>query len=221
MGAKAEKASKVLTLEELDQAFLNILVDQCEWATDEARQCTAAIFTLTSRYINQPEFETLQQFYELYFGSGGAMDAKKNAINAEVDDLVAQLQAQQERGEELILPAEDETKKKDRLSLSAVQKKLETLITFDGGIRNQILPALASMQSEDAVRQRVEHISFGWRTLIEASQSQVSNNADWTTIARTIAAKMSSILESTIYYEKVLGEIPPEGLSEQSVFLEF
>lgn len=214
-----EKALKVLTKEELDRTFLKILVEQCESATEEARQCTASIFSLTSNYVSQPEFETLSQFYELYFG-GQDVDQKKDAINDEVDDLVAMLQAQMERGEALDGGEEDEKKKLERLSLSAIQKKLESLITLDGGIRNQILPALASMQCEDAIRQRVQHLTFGWQKIIEAGYCE-SETKDWTGIAREIAAKTSSIDETKDFYEKVLGEPAPEGGAECSTFIEF
>jgi len=218
MGAKA---LKVLTIEELDQTFLSILTDQCEWATEEARQCTASIFTLTSHYISQPEFDTLQQFYDLYFVSSADMDQKKNAINEEVDSLVDSLQAAQERGEDLTVGTEDEAKKKERLSLSAVQKKLETLIKFDGGIRDQILPALASMQCEDAVRQRVDHLRNGWRVLVDADHSAMASTPDWDAIAHGIAKTLTSVAETKAFYEKVLGEPAPEGIADQSVFIEF
>lgn len=216
MGANA---LKVLTPEELDRTFLKVLVEQCESAVEEARQCTASIFSLTSNYVSQPEFETLQQFYDLYFG-GQNVDQKKDEINDEVDDLVSMLQAQMERGEELDVGEEDEKKKQERLSLSAIQKKLESLITLDGGIRNQILPALASMQCEDAIRQRVEHLTFGWQKIIEASFGG-NEPKDWTEIAREIAVKTSSVEETKDFYEKVLGEAAPEGSVERSTFIEF
>ncbi|MBC7531819.1 MAG: hypothetical protein H7318_09590 [Oligoflexus sp.] len=216
MGANA---LKVLTPEELDRTFLKVLVEQCESAAEEARQCTASIFSLTSNYVSQPEFETLQQFYDLYFG-GQNVDQKKNAINDEVDDLVVMLQAQMERGEELDAGEEDMKKKQERLSLSAIQKKLESLITLDGGIRNQILPALASMQCEDAIRQRVEHLIFGWQKIIEAGCGG-NGPKDWTEIAREIAVKTSSVEETKDFYEKVLGEAAPEGSVERSTFIEF
>lgn len=213
MGAKV---LKTLSQEELDQAFLAILIEQCAAAMNEAAACTTSIFSLTSNYIDQPEFDTLQQFYDLYFKSGGDVDMKKDAVNHEVGDLVAELQAQQERGEELTAPEEDETRKKERLSLAAIQKKLESLITLDGGIRDQILPALASMQCEDAVRQRVEHIVSGWTSIIQAKAS-----VDWEKLMRELATKMSSVEESTDYYRIVLNEAAPEGLASRSVFIEF
>jgi hypothetical protein len=214
MGAKA---LKILTRDDLDRTFLKILIGQCESATEEARQCTASIFQLTSNYVAQPEFETLQQFYDLYFGSHD-VDQKKNAVNDDVDDLVAMLQEQMERGEELSVGEEDEAKKEARLSLAAIQKKLETLITLDSGIRDQILPALATMQCGDAVRQRVEHLTFGWEKMIAASGDKAT---DWMALAREIAAKTSSVEETNDFYKIVLQEKAPEGQADRGVFLEF
>jgi hypothetical protein len=211
------KASSVMTRDDLDRTFLQILMDQCASATEEARQCTASIFQLTSNYVAQPEFETLQQFYDLYFGSHD-VDQKKNAVNDDVDDLVAMLQDQMERGEELSVGEEDQAKKEARLSLAAIQKKLETLITLDSGIRDQILPALATMQCEDAVRQRVEHLTFGWEKLITAAQT---SGSDWAELAREIAAKTSSVEETNDFYQIVLKEKAPEGQADRGVFLEF
>lgn len=214
MGAKA---LKVLTREDLDRTFLKILIGQCESATEEARQCTASIFQLTSNYVAQPEFETLQQFYDLYFGSK-EVDQRKDAVNDDVDDLVAMLQEQMERGEELSVGEEDAAKKEARLSLAAIQKKLESLITLDSGIRDQILPALATMQCEDAVRQRVEHLTYGWELLVAAAGEK---NPDWMALARDIAAKTSSVEETKDFYQIVLKEEAPAGSTDRGVFLEF
>jgi hypothetical protein len=213
MGAKA---LKTLSPSELDQTFLSILVDQCSAAREEAALCTASIFTLTSRYIDKPEFETLQQFYDLYFKPDGEIDGKKNAVNEEVDDLIAQLEAQMERGEELSAPVEDEEKKAQRLSLAAVQKRLESLITLDGGIREQILPALTSMQCEDAVRQRVDHVIACWRGLLAKDPS-----ADLEPTMREMAKLMSSVEEAADFYHILFAEEAPAGIAERSIFIEF
>ncbi|RZA16990.1 MAG: hypothetical protein EOP10_23575 [Proteobacteria bacterium] len=213
MGAKA---LKTLSQNELDQTFLSILVEQCSAARDEAAACTASIFTLTANYIDKPEFETLQQFYDLYFKSGGEIDDKKNSINEEVDDIIAQLEAQMERGEELSAPDEDADRKAQRLSLAAIQKRLESLITLDGGIRDQILPALASMQLEDAVRQRVDHIIGCWTRLIGHDSP---DNVD--ALMRELAKLMASVEEANVFYRILFNEEAPAGLNERSVFLEF
>lgn len=213
MGAKA---LQTLSQEELDQTFLAILIEQCSAATSEAAACTASIFHLTANYIDQPEFDTLQQFYDLYFKAGSDVDQKKNQVNEEVDDLFDQLQAQHARGEELTAPEEDEERKRQRLSLAAIQKKLESLITLDGGIRDQILPALTSMQCEDAVRQRVEHLTAGWTKILEGSKT-----IDWEQTLRDFASTMSSVEESKDYYRILFNEEAPEGLASRSVFIEF
>ena len=218
MGAKVLQ-EKTFTTVDFDQTFLAIFKGQCLSASEEARNCTGSIFTLTSKYLNQSEFEVLQQFYDLYFVPSEEVEKKKDAINQEVDDLFSMLQGQMSRGEELSVPDEDEAKKQARLSLSAIQKKLESLITLDGGIRDQVLPALSSMQCEDAVKQRVDHLVFGWSAIITAGNTQITT--DWEAIAREIAKKTSSVEESEDYYKTVLGEKAPEGSADRSVFIEF
>ncbi len=218
MGAKALEPITI-TKAELDQTFLAILTAQCQRATEEAGHCTGSIFNLTSKYLNQPEFEVLQQFYDLYFVASGEMESKKQAINDDVDDLVSMLQEQLARGEELSAPEENEARKQERLSLSAIQKKLEGLITLDSGIRDQVLPALASMQFEDAVRQRIDHLVFGWDLVVHMLTAQ--GQVDWQDIAREIGKKTSSVEEANDFYRDVLNEEAPAGSEARSTFIEF
>lgn len=204
-----------LEREAFDKVFLQILEKQVEAALIEASSCTQSILELSAQYLDQPAFETLQKFHDLYFSRDN--EAQKAALNAEVDDMVSQLQAQLEAGQDLAI-LEDEEKKQRRLSLSAVQKKLESLITLDGGIREQVLPALASMQCEDAIRQRVVHVVGAWASfmmLLSGKRTDAKN------VMREIGKTLTSVDETGDYYRIVLGEEPPAGLDSRSTFLEF
>lgn len=204
-----------LEREAFDKVFLQILDSQVSAALKEAASCTQAVLELSAQYLDQPAFETLQQFHDLYFSKTN--DEQKAALNDEVSDMVSQLQAQLEAGEDLTI-LEDEDKKQRRLSLSAVQKKLESLITLDGGIRDQVLPALASMQCEDEIRQRVNHIVGAW----EAFMSLLSGKrTDAGAVMREVAGTLTSVDETKEFYRIVLGEDPPAGLDSRSTFLEF
>ncbi|MCX6127554.1 MAG: hypothetical protein NTX25_00650 [Proteobacteria bacterium] len=207
---------------ELDQIFLEIFEALGQSALDGASSCTSAVFDLSSSYIEKPAVDSLRKFHELYFAKGDIAD-KKDLVNSEVDDMFEYLQNKLAAGENIDEGAdylEQEESKQRRLSMSGVQKQIEGLITLDSGIREKILPALASMQFEDAIRQRLSHVVEAWRLVANALQQNLSPAA-WSDLARQIANKLSSVEETQSFYELVLNEKAPEGNKERSIFIEF
>lgn len=212
--------SKEITLEELDTIILEIIEELSKKAIKGASECTDAVFRLSANYIDRPAFEALKKFYDLYFGEAHIED-DKNTINQDVDDLVEQIQSKIEDGESLDSVSEDESTKRKRLGLAAVQKQLEGLITLNAGIKTQVLPALSSMQFEDAVSQRVAHLVEGWQLIQKALFYADQSTEDIDTICKDLAKICSSVEETKDFYNLVLGEEPPEGEDNRSVFLEF
>ncbi len=218
----AEKLQPFVRKEELDIIYLRIFEALSYSALAGAAACTGAIFELSSNYMDKPAFDSLRKFYDLYFAQGD-IDKKKDEVNAAVDDIVAQLQEKMASGEELDSSMdlhEDEELKKQRLSLSGVQKQLEGLIVLDAGIKDQILPALASMQFEDAIRQRLSHVVQAWWKMGEVLHKE-ANPSELESVARDLAKMLSSVEETRSFYELVLNEKPPEGQDQRSVFIEF
>jgi hypothetical protein len=222
MAIPAEKAAIPIPREGVDPIFLKIFEELGHAAIAGASACTTSIFALSASYMEKPAFETLRKFYDLYFAQG-ELQKQKDEVNAAVDDMVALLQEKMAAGEDIDINTEvheDETVKRHRLSLSGVQKQLEGLIVLDAGIKEQILPALSSMQFEDAVRQRLQHVIAAWWKIGESinkdlSPEQVSG------IAKEISSMLSSVEETRSFYEIVLNEKAPEGHFERSVFIEF
>ena len=201
-------------VEQLDTLWLNIVTELLHKAVAEATTCTETIFNMASLYLRREAFEALAKFYELYFDHNH--DSKKNAVNAEVDVIfaaaVANIEQHGDHGAIEVDIREDQQAKRVRLAMAALQKQLEGLIVLDVGIRDEIIPALSSMQFEDALRQRLEHLATGWKLLIDR-QSQIALEGSAVAVARELATVMSSVEETEIYFRHVLGEEVPVGVS--------
>ncbi|MGE0173473.1 MAG: hypothetical protein AB7T49_11820 [Oligoflexales bacterium] len=199
-----------------DDAFLAIFTDLCEQSVANVADCTRQVFELSASFVSKDASKVLKQFYELYFATG-KVQAQKEKVNKDVDDLIDQIQAKMAAGQEITSEnvVEDEAKKTERLGLSGLQKQLEGLITLDEGIKERIMPALSSMQFEDAARQRIEHLTYMWDLAVNAS-----NAIDTEILKETIAEILSSAAETKIYYEIVLKREPPKVIEENVWFFD-
>jgi hypothetical protein len=220
--SSAQKMSRLMAKEELDVIFLRIFESLSLSALAGAAACTGAIFELSANYMDKPAFDSLRKFYDLYFSSAD-IDKRKDEVNANVDDIVTTLQARVAAGENIDTATDvddNEELRRQRLSLSAVQKQLEGLIVLDSGIKEQVLPALASMQFEDAIRQRLSHVVHAWWKVGDVLHKDLDSN-QLEDVARDLATVLSSVEETKTFYELVLNEKPPEGQDQRSIFIEF
>ncbi|SMF25119.1 hypothetical protein SAMN06296036_10839 [Pseudobacteriovorax antillogorgiicola] len=219
MSSEATKLDeKSYSLKEFDEIFFLILNDLGVNAIKGAADCTDAIFRLSSNYVDRPAFEALKKFYDLYFSSGD-VEISKDSVNQEVNELFEKIQKKISEGGNTDDIEENEDQKKQRLGLAGVQKQLEGLITLNAGIKRQIIPALTSMQFEDAVSQRMDHLLRGWKMINVFLHNTALLDAE--PLARELANTCSSVEETQAYYKTVLGEEAPEGQGERSIFLEF
>ncbi len=214
----------VNNLEQLDHRYLAVLKELVTDAIQGASQCTESIFKLSSAYVQRDAFDTLKKFYDLYFSKSVGLEQKKQEINDNVDTLfeaaVAGLAEGLDIEKEGVL-TEDEATKQERLATAALQKELEGLIVLDQGIRGEILPALSSMQFEDATRQRMDHVVKGWEQLIPlaftSQGGEVPQEAPREILdaaMRTLAKVTSSIKETEDFYNLVLQEPVPDEVKQ-------
>ncbi len=192
--SSAQKLSPSIAKEEMDVIFLRIFESLAQSALAGAAMCTGAIFELSANYMDKPAFDSLRKFYDLYFSSSD-IDKKKDEVNANVDDIVSTLQARMEAGESIDNVKgldENEEIRRQRLSMSAVQKQLEGLIVLDSGIKDQVLPALASMQFEDAIRQRLAHVVQAWWRIGDILHKGLKSE-QLEEVARELAKLLSSV----------------------------
>jgi hypothetical protein len=196
----------------MDQTVVAILSELGIAAVNRAAHSTAAIFQVSSNYVTKPAYEALLSFYELYFSKHDPLDQQKVDVNAEVDALFeAAVRAMNQGNIDAV--TEDESKKQERLALAALQKRLEGLIVLDQGIKQEILPAIASMQFEDAVRQRLSHITTMWSKTF-AQLATTPGDVSATELATEMGQLTSSVAESRSFYRLVLGREAPDSIDQ-------
>lgn len=186
-------------MEEKDRVFQAVLGDFVKLIAATAESFTVEVMSLSTDKITKRDMTTLQKFHDLYFDQSSS----SKEVNHEVDNLLEQAMAAQESGDKIELQVDAAAEEK-RLGLSAVQKEIETLISVEDGFREKVAPILASMQFEDAVRQRLEHIQKGWGEIF--SKNFVEDQID----IELLKGMLSSVEETEDFYTLVLNEKPPE-----------
>jgi hypothetical protein len=212
VGTSRGRSTPSDVLESMDQTVVAILSELGIAAVNRAAHSTAAIFQVSSNYVTKPAYEALLSFYELYFSKHDPLDQQKVDVNAEVDALFeAAVRAMNQGNIDAV--TEDESKRQERLALAALQKRLEGLIVLDQGIKQEILPAIASMQFEDAVRQRLSHVTTMWSKTF-AQLATTPGDVSATELATEMGQLTSSVAESRSFYRLVLGREAPDSIDQ-------
>lgn len=200
------------SVDAIDAAFLKVFDALAKDALTSVAKSSDEILSLSKNFLNQDVSEILEKFHDLYFGDSDK--SEQTEINSQVDDIFDQVKSQVDSNEKISISIEEsEEQTKKRLYLSGVQKQLEGLITLDSGIKEKIMPTIQNMQFEDAVRQRITHITDGWNLI-----RQTASPADLEEAKRKIADLCCSKHETESYYGKVLGEPAPETTEESVLF---
>ena len=203
------------TQKNIDMIFLSVFEGLVQECLKNAQKSAENIIQITSKYLSTESFSVLKSFYDLYF-SHETHGEKIDAMNKSVDDLFDQAQSIMKSGQELSAESLDDTEDTEtkRLGLSGLQKRLESLISLEQGLREKLFPVLSSMQFEDATRQRMAHILYGLTLIVK--------NDSFEDISSSIEKKLSSLEETESYYRLVRKEKPPEGGQKlKSMMLEF
>ena len=207
-------SSTAEALESIDHLYVGFLRQFFDQALANASSATEMVFKVSSNFLSEPATDLLREFQSLYFSSG-ALEKKKENVNRNVDDLFEQASQQLNNNVKEIVLKENEIEEQDRLQLSQLQKRVEALILIDSNMRNNILPAMASMQFEDAIRQRIDHIVSGWSLMVTALANE---EPDTEGLKDRLADLASSVAESTPLYEIVLKREPPtEGAASNNM----
>ncbi len=205
----------------LDSVFYSIIEDLVGDATKNAAKSAENILAVTSKYLSIESYSTLKEFCNLYLAASRQIDDAKDSINKQVDDLFEQAQGVLASGETLTGDSlkEADGQEVERLGLSGLQKKLESIVNLEEGLKEKLFPILSSMQFEDFTRHRLTHILFGYNRIINWVQNPETTSLSH--ISQEIATELSSVSETEIYYNLVMKAPPPGGLKEKSILLEF
>lgn len=203
-------------VKEIDSIFFNIIDDFSGKIMTQARNSTEYILEVSNKFLDENAQNALQDFHNLYFGDSNQLQNTSQQINAEVDAMLDNLQGMMKEGKEISDHAisESEGEKLNRLSLAGLQKRLETIITMDEGIKEKLIPVLHSMQFEDFLNQRLQHIRKMWGKVLE-HQKQNDGKLEIEQLKDEIKHFPSSVPETEDFYRIVMKSFPPEGLREK------
>ena len=195
----------------IDDAFLSIMRDWAEMTSVAAAGAVEMILRNSGEYLSSEQQKAVSDFHDLYF-SDADVAASKEAMNREVDDIFDAVQADMAGGgaaADLRAVKENDEAKRTRLSLSGVQKQLETIIQLETGLKEKLVPVLTSMQFEDAIKQRLQHMVEAWNFSLT---SPPKSEAEVTTMAESIAKTLSSAVERQAFYPNVLKRPAPKDI---------
>ncbi len=191
-----------------DEVFAQIVQEMLNLVISTASSCSQEVLRISASYLDRSAQKTVEDFHKLYFSKSKSIIANKEAMNRDVDSLFDQAKEAIAKGGDYDLKSSKEAEE-IRLGLSAVQKELEALITMENGIKEQLAPVLSCMQFEDALRQRLEHIAFGWKEIF-------AKKCDEKTIdIEAIKNILSSVSETEAFYRRALKEEPPKDMGEK------
>ena len=203
---------------EMDDALLGIVGEICNGAVDSAGKAVESILDVSSKFIDGHARRALKDFRNIYF-ENYEIRRETEKINSGVDSMIEDLQSKLEAGDDLsglslAEDSENDELARNRMALSALQKRLEQIISLDDAIKQKLLPVLSSMQFEDMIRQRLNHVVAMWGIAIIAMHQNESQ--DYTATAEEMAQCLTSKGERDLYYQRMLGIDPPESIADQS-----
>jgi hypothetical protein len=203
------------SVNELDEIFKFIVTDFSDLIIESAGEAVNNILNLSSSFIDKKAQQALKDFRGLYFFNKEIAD-ESVAINKSVDDIMEDLQAKMAAGEEVDYVENSNGDSSDisqnRMALSGLQKQLEQIISLDQNIKDKLLPVLSSMQFEDMIRQRLEHVRDGWNEIIANQSKEVD---EFKAVLEKIGDSLTSSSEREAYYPKLLNKEAPKGIEDQ------
>ena len=203
----------------LSTKFFDIFRDWTSLSSQSAENAVEKILNNSGEYLADEQMKAVSNFHELYFAEADVSESK-DAMNREVDDLIDAIQSQMDSGVPTNVPEkviEDEDAKKTRLSLSGVQKSLETIITLEDGLREKLIPVLTSIQFEDVIKQRLSRLSMAWEVSI---RSPLKDSNEIEKVGETIAERLGTSVERASFYPNVLKKQAPDEEVEEVTFLD-
>lgn len=203
---------------DLDDASLKVVDGIFESIIKTTQEAVEQIIAASKGFLSNDVGTAIRDFHLLY---SDETSAQTTDINKEVDDLIASIEQEMAQGGEVEVSAviEDADKRDARLSLAAVQKKLETIIQFDSKARERLVPVIMSMQFEDEVRQVLHRLITVWSLSLQT----VNQGGSIEKLKEKLSNMSSTTFEKELMYRIVLKKEPPKSIvdedSEMGMFL--
>jgi hypothetical protein len=232
--AKKSSHTSALSFNAIDQLCFEALRDIIADARQGLMDLSADVFASMSTSLDDASSkDALDHLMALY---GASLDQNQNEAspsaapdsvgtadhNDAVGDMVDLLQKKMASGEDISVEhlSGSAYDNHEAVSLAEHQKKLESLILADDRLKQHIVPAMASMQIEDSINQRLSHIVDVWQSVVGLLERS-DNGADVEDVAKTLGKSCHSAEQANDYYGLVLETKAPEAIEKRSVFIEF
>ncbi len=205
-----QDTSTTAAVAELDQLFLGLMQQFTNQARHHAGESARHVLKLSRGYLSEKASKALEDFHKIYFSDNEHIEQRKVEVNKDVDNLLDEVQAIMDGGgdlSQLNSIEEDEELRDARLGLSGIQKQLESIIRLEEGIRQKLMPVMVSMQFEDAMNQRLDHILQGWTMATQTLSMDENANAE--ELGEQIGMLTTSIDETQLFYREVFDREPP------------
>lgn len=230
--AKKSSHTSALSFNAIDQICFDALSDIVSQAKQGLMDLSADVFASMSTSLDDASSkDALDHLMALY---GASFDQNQNEASASaapfsvgpadhneaVGDMVDLLQKKMSSGEDINVEhlSGSAYDNHGAVSLAEHQKKLESLVLADDRLKKHIVPAMASMQIEDSINQRLSHILDVWQSVVGLLER---SDADAYDVAKTLGKSCHSAEQANDYYGLVLETKAPEAIEKRSVFIEF
>lgn len=203
---------------ELDDVFFSIYKEMCQNICRSSAESAKTVLEHSSHYLSSQANKALNDFYNLYFSNNDDLSNSKDEIKDDVDSIFEEAMALIESGgdiSEMSLQEDESDIAERRNALSGIQRELEAIIRTEEGIREKVLPVLTSMQFEDAMRQRVEHLEEMW--LLLSAEFKKPEGVNIEEYLNFVSDLPSSTLETQQFYEIVRKQEAPADKLDDSL----
>ncbi|MBV1878199.1 MAG: hypothetical protein KUG79_11205 [Pseudomonadales bacterium] len=161
---------------QFDQLLLNIFDELSGELIHTVQSATHQILDNSSRFLEADVSSAIQDFHSLY-EKNIELDTFKESISQNVDEIIHYVQQGGQATEKIpdlatINPAQLEA---SRLSLSHMQRDLETLVKLEDAMKEKVLPILHNMQFEDQLSANILIIKDAWKIFVKKTDSNNSS----------------------------------------------
>ncbi len=188
-----------------DDLFIKIFGDLSADLLKSVQSATQQILDISSGFLNDDISNALNDFHNLYFNNA-ELDTHKESIDKNVDDIIEFIQNNHEvhndEAQKVLSQIDNDQLVASRLSLSNLQKDMESLVVLDEDIKGHVIPILHSLQFEDQLSSNLTTVTTAWQYFIE--EIYAKDGYDSSAILTSIYDKLMSEKLRAIFCQQVL-----------------
>lgn len=188
-----------------DDLFIKIFGDLSADLLNSVQSATQQILDISSGFLNDDVSNALNDFHNLYFNNA-ELDTHKESIDKNVDEIIEFIQNNKEvhhdEVQKVLSHIDTDQLVASRMSLSNLQKDMESLVVLDEDLKGHVVPILHSLQFEDQLSANLTTVTTAWQYFIGKIYSKEDYNPD-TLLTETYNNLTSEKLRS-IFCQQVL-----------------